>query len=192
MLIRLSAPVSALSFSTSAPTLAAWLLNLAAAVTCLVPSPARDLKTGELLARETACAHGRRGSWADMLRASWWPRGSDWGGREAAAGAPAAGLGSGLGAAGTGPAYERRELPAGTAYRDEPRYGYKESEASRERAERERLAHERERERPYTASGAATETERERLQRESHPAKSWLGSSSREPSAATHETVAAV
>jgi hypothetical protein len=120
--------------------LGAWLLPLAASLACLVPSPLRDLKTGELIARDTL--RGRRGSWADLFTRDFWTRGPDWGGREAALG-----TGAGLGA-GAGAAYEERRAPAGTGYREtttgygkeEPResYRYGTSREEAERLERER------------------------------------------------------
>jgi hypothetical protein len=46
----------------------AWLLNLTCALPLMIPSPARDLKTGELLAKDTL--QRRRGSWYDVLKPS--------------------------------------------------------------------------------------------------------------------------
>jgi hypothetical protein len=148
--------------------------SLAASIACIIPSPARDLKTGEEIARGTA--RGRRGSWADLFSASWWARGSDWGQREMAAG-PGVARGPALGAPGT--TYEERtgyrEREPLPPRRDEPgyrerEYAYRESPRELERG-RER---EREREREHLA---ASERERHLAAREheSDPrAKGWM------------------
>lgn len=107
-------------------------------IACMVPSPLRDLKTGEVIARDTI--RGRRGSYADIFTRDFWTRGEGLGAQPSSAGAAAGGAGLG---------YEAGRTPAGTGYREtgyskeEPRYRYGESAESREREFRER---ERERE----------------------------------------------
>jgi hypothetical protein len=120
--------------------LGAWLLPLGAAIANMMPSPARDLKEGEILAHDTT--RGRRGSWYDLFTRDYWTRGGDWGGHEA----PLAG-GTGTGVTGRSGYDERRGAPAGVGYRessaltgtgarDDParrEYGYGESRESRDR-----------------------------------------------------------
>jgi len=163
--------------------LGAWLINGAAIVTMMVPAPARDLKTGEILARRTA--RGERGSWWDMFTARWWTEGARWG---------EAGLGPGAVPGAVPPRareaeYEKRGVPPGTAYREGPppeSYRYREERGGYPE-ERER-GREREREREWLGRKEEPISPREREKRAAYereygptrheePATRWLGPS---------------